>query len=150
MPMKPILIALAFIAISCTAHAQQPPPKTPKEPDYDIIPEPPRDTIPVNGVYKAVDHEPEFPGGYAAFNRFLAKKLKYPKTNIDAQGKVFVQFIVEKDGSLSNIHVIRGLAAELDAEAIRVMKLSPKWHPGSQNRKHVRVLYNLPISFLVQ
>jgi len=145
--MKGILVAVVFIMISYTVHAQQPSPKTPKEPDYEIIPEPARDTTPVNGVYKAVEHEPEFPGGMKMFYKFLAKNLKYPKTNIDAHGKVFVQFIVEKNGSLSNIHVIRGLAAEFDAEAIRVIKLSPKWHPGSQNGKHVRVEYNIPINF---
>src|ERR1700741_1771327 len=103
MLIKRLLIAIAFITISGAVHAQQPPPKTPKDPDYDMVPEPARDTISVNGVYKAVEHEPEFPGGVKMFYKFLTKNIKYPKTAGDTHGKVFVQFIVEKNGTLSHI-----------------------------------------------
>ena len=148
--MKRALLVILLLASATITYAQQPPPKTPKDPDYDIIPEPSHDTIPKNGIYRSVEHEPVFRDGWKAFYKFLAKNLKYPKTNIDVQGKVFVQFIVEKNGSLSNIHVIRGLAAEFDAEAIRVMKLSPRWTPGLQKGKPVRVQYNIPINFSIQ
>lgn len=100
-------------------------------------------------VFITVEHEPEFPGGVKGFNKFLYKNLKWPdKTGtIDVQGKVFIMFVVEKDGTLSNIHVIRGLYPEFDTEAIRVMRLSPKWKPGTQNGHVVRVYYNMPIPF---
>ena len=100
-------------------------------------------------VFTAVEQVPEFPGGIKAFGIFLSKNTKYPKEARDKniQGKVILSFIVEPDGELSNIRVVRGVDPILDAEALRVMNLSPKWKPGIQNKHLVRVAYSVPISF---
>jgi len=86
---------------------------------------------------------PEFPGGQEALDRFLKDNYKNPKK--DLKGKVYATFIIEKDGSLSDIKTIRDLGFGTKEEAIRVLKLSPKWNPGKQNEKVVRVLYAIPI-----
>jgi protein TonB len=84
----------------------------------------------------------------------MASNIHYPQAELKQgiQGTVYVNFIVEKDGSLSNMRILKGVAngPALDAEALRVMALMPKWHPGSQNGKPVRVAYNLPIRFLMK
>jgi periplasmic protein TonB len=88
-------------------------------------------------------------GGEAAWAKFLQKNLHYPAAAIDAraQGKVFLSFIVEKDGHISSIVVERGVGFGLDEEAVRVLKLAPAWKPGIQNGHQVRVKFNMPISF---
>jgi protein TonB len=92
---------------------------------------------------------PEPYGGEAAWAKFLQKNIHYPAAAIDAhaQGKVFLSFIVEKDGHISNIIVERGVGYGIDQEAVRVMKLAPAWKPGIQNGHQVRVKFNMPISF---
>jgi TonB family protein len=109
------------------------------------------DTTPKdNGpIFSAVEQVPEFTGGLTAFGNFLAKNIKYPAEarKNGVQGKVFISFVVEKDGSLSNIRVVRGVDNAIDREALRVLELSPKWTPGVQNGKPVRVSYSVPISF---
>lgn len=98
-------------------------------------------------VYEFVERMPEFPGGEAALSDFLAKNLKHPKNSED--GRVVVNFIVEKSGSLTSLKVIRKPeGGELLAEeVIRVVNKMPNWTPGSQNGKLVRVSFSLPISF---
>ncbi|RAJ28147.1 energy transducer TonB [Pedobacter cryoconitis] len=93
--------------------------------------------------------QPSFPGGIDKFYSYLSKAIRYPELAQEAnvQGKVFVSFIVEKDGALTDIKVERKLGAGTDEEAIRVLKASPKWTPGIQNGRKVRVKYNIPISF---
>lgn len=104
-----------------------------------------------NKIYSivAVKNRPQFPGGMAAFYKFLSANIKYPeqakKENV--KGHVFISFVIEKDGSVANIKVDKGLGAGTDEEAVRVLKLSPKWIPGTQNGEPVRVKYNLPIKF---
>ena len=92
---------------------------------------------------------PAFPGGADGFGKFIGSNIKYPaeakKNNV--QGKVTVSFIVERDGSLSEIKVVKGIGSGCDEEAIRVMKLSPKWEPGIHNVEAVPVLLTLPITF---
>lgn len=99
--------------------------------------------------FVSLETQPSFPGGMDKFYQYLGKAVKYPaeaqKNNI--QGKVFLSFTVEKDGTLSDIKVEKKLEPSLDAEAIRIVKASPKWIPGKQEGKPVRVKYNLPISF---
>lgn len=104
------------------------------------------DTTP---VFTAVEHVPEFPGGIEAFGKFLGSNIKYPATAREQkiQGRVIITFIVEKDGSLSNQKIVRGITADLDNEALRVIALSPKWKSGIQNGRPVRVQYSVPISF---
>ena len=100
-------------------------------------------------IFKAVEKEPEFPGGQTAFYKFLSLNMRYPAAmrDIDVQGKVIVTFVVEKDGSLSNLRVVKELGYGSGEEALRVISLSPKWTPGYQNGKAVRVQYTLPIDF---
>ncbi|HZY35128.1 MAG TPA: TonB family protein [Mucilaginibacter sp.] len=95
------------------------------------------------------DKVPEYPGGLDAFGHFLANHVRYPATAREGhiQGRVIISFVVERDGSLTNFKVARGVGGGLDEEAIRVMKMSPKWKPGMQNGKPVRVRYSVPISF---
>ncbi len=103
-------------------------------------------------IFTAVEQEPTPVGGMGAFYNYLGNSIHYPedakKKNI--QGKVFLSFVVEKDGSLSNIHVLRGVSDDIDAEAVRVFSNAPKWNPGMQNGKPVRVQYNVPLSFSLE
>lgn len=102
-----------------------------------------------NAVFTNVEMLPSFPGGLKAFGEFLARNLKYPETakKDKIQGRVYLTFIVEKDGSLSGIKVTRGLGSGCDEEAVRVLAISPKWSPGIQNGRVVRVSYTIPIFF---
>ena len=100
-------------------------------------------------VFDVVEHMPEFPGGMGEMMKYLSMNVRYPEAAQKAglQGRVVVQFVVEADGSISNANVQRGVSEELDAEAIRVIEKMPKWTPGMQNGKAVRVKYSIPISF---
>ncbi|AYL98680.1 M56 family metallopeptidase [Mucilaginibacter celer] len=100
-------------------------------------------------VFTSVEQVPEFPGGIEAFGKFLAINLKYPKAARDnnVQGRVIITFIVEKDGSLTDMKVVRGIGSGCDEEAVRVLKLSPAWKCGTQNGHPVKVQYSVPISF---
>lgn len=100
-----------------------------------------------NQIYTAVEVKPDFPGGIQKFYDFVGKNYKVPEDE-DIKGKVFVQFVVEKDGTLTDIKVVRDLGFGTGKEAIRVLKKSPKWKPGIQNGRPVRVLYSLPISIV--
>ncbi|MDF3076229.1 MAG: energy transducer TonB [Sphingobacteriaceae bacterium] len=102
-----------------------------------------------NQPFISVQHMPEFPGGQEAFSKFLSKNLRYPSQaqESNVQGRVIVSFIVETDGSLSSVQVIRGIGAGCDQEAVRVIKKAPAWHPGEQNGRRVRVQYTVPIVF---
>jgi len=102
-----------------------------------------------NTVFTAVEISPEYPGGEAAFGKFLQKNIRYPtiaKEN-NIQGKVYIQFVVERDGSLTDIKVLREPGSGTGDEAVRVLKISPHWKPGIQNGKPVRVQYTVPVSF---
>ncbi|WP_228526604.1 MULTISPECIES: energy transducer TonB [unclassified Flavobacterium] len=100
-----------------------------------------------NQVYNTAGLEvkPEFPGGKEAFDKFIKENYKNPK-NTEIKGRVYLTFIIEKDGSLSDIKVLRDIGFETGSEAIRVLKLSPKWIPGKQNNNVVRTLFSVPIS----
>jgi TonB family protein len=100
-------------------------------------------------VYTAVDKVPSFPGGTDKFYKFLQTNIKYPAEMRakKIQGKVFISFIVEEDGSLSNIKILKEPGYGSGKEAARVLSLSPKWEPGMQKNKRVRVAYTMPISF---
>jgi protein TonB len=105
-----------------------------------------------NKIFTAVEQEPTPAGGMPAFYKYLQNNMRYPavaKEN-NVQGKVFMQFVVEKDGSLTDVKVIRGIGSGCDQEAIRVLQNAPKWRPGIQNGRPVRVQYNVPISFTLQ
>ncbi len=100
-------------------------------------------------VFVVVEESPTFPGGNEAITAYLSQNLQYPKAASDAkiEGTVFVQFIIEKDGSVSNIKILRGIHPDCDAEVIRVVSEMPKWNPGKQRGQAVRVQFNLPVKF---
>jgi tonB family C-terminal domain len=105
-----------------------------------------------NKVYEVVEQMPTFPGGDAALMKYLAENIKYPVSAQKAkeQGRVVVQFIVEKDGTVTGVKTVRSVTPALDAEAVRVIKAMPKWTPGKQGGQPVRVNYNVPVSFRLQ
>ena len=111
-------------------------------------------TLTYNGTdndksYDVVDQMPEFPGGVGARMQYLAKNVKYPveAQRKGQQGNVVVKFTVEKDGSITNSHIVRSISPQLDAEALRVINSMPNWIPGKQDGKPVAVKYTVPVSF---
>lgn len=95
---------------------------------------------------------PEFPGGEQAMMKFIIKNIEYPTIAQEngISGKVFIRFVVDKDGSITDVKTVRGISSELDNEAIRVIKMMPKWTPGTQLGKPVRVMFTLPINFTLK
>ena len=102
-----------------------------------------------DSIYNIVEQMPQFPGGNPAMFEYISKNVKYPQKAKDEgiQGRVFIQFVVEKDGSVGEVKLLRGIGGGCDEEGIRVVKSMPKWTPGQQAGKAVRVLYTLPIFF---
>ncbi len=102
-----------------------------------------------NKVFVSVEQAPAFPGGLQAFGKFLSDNVRYPVQSREegVSGKVFVSFVVETDGSLSDIRAVRGPSADLNAEAVRVIGMSPKWEAGVQNGNRVRTQFTVPINF---
>ena len=96
-----------------------------------------------------VEIMPEFQGGEAAMRRYLSESIKYPENakELGIQGMVYINFVVEKDGSITEVKLLRGIGEGCDEEALRVVMKMPKWHPGSQQGRTVRVSYNLPVRF---
>jgi protein TonB len=95
---------------------------------------------------------PQFPGGVPALYRYLKNHVQYPVSakEMGYQGTVYLSFVVEKDGSISNVVILRSVGGGCDEEAIRVVKSMPDWSPGTQMGRPVRVIYNLPIKFTLQ
>ncbi len=123
------------------------------DPDAELTVEPvgngPKDVVEEvdNNIYNTagIEVKPDFPGGIEKFYGFVGKNYQVPEEE-GLKGKVFVSFVVEKDGSLTDIKVIRDIGYGTGKEAIRVLKSCPRWNPGEQNGKKVRVLYSLPIN----
>ena len=117
-----------------------------------IAPEVEEEEVVEAEVFTIVEEMPEFPGGMQKLAEYLAKNIKYPQMARESgiQGKVFITFVVEPDGSVSNVQVLRSLGGGCDEEAVRVVKSMPKWKPGKQRGKAVRVSYNLPVNFKLQ
>ncbi|MET4138833.1 TonB family protein [Pedobacter sp. UYP1] len=126
--------ALNLITITGSSAKNEQTAQTKEEPVYDFV---------------TLTTPPSFPGGMENFYKFLGKSVKYPEEAVknNVEGKVFLSYIVEKDGTLTDIKVVRALGAGTDEEAVRVLKLSPKWTPGYSGKDPVRVKYNLPIGF---
>jgi len=103
-------------------------------------------------IFQIVESMPDFPGGDAARMQFLRDNIKYPQIARESgiQGTVYVTFVVEKDGRVTDIRVLRGIGGGCDEEAIRVIKAMPRWTPGKQRGKPVRVQFNMPIKFTLQ
>lgn len=103
-------------------------------------------------IFQVVEEMPEFPGGMAECLKFLAKNIKYPTIAQEngVQGRVIVQFVVNQDGSIVDPVVVRSVDPYLDKEALRVIQMMPKWKPGKQRGKAVRVKYTVPVTFKLQ
>ncbi|CAN1566724.1 TonB, C-terminal [Flavobacteriaceae bacterium] len=121
------------------------------DPDAELTVEPvgngPADIVDDNNIYNTagIEVKPDFPGGMAKFYKYVGNNYRTPEEE-GLAGKVYVTFVVEKDGSLTDIKVVRDIGYGTGKEAIRVLKSCPKWNPGEQNGKKVRVLYSLPIT----
>ena len=100
-------------------------------------------------IFTVVENDPEFPGGMEALYKYLAQNIKYPQLARDNNitGRVYVTFVVERDGSITGCKVLRDIGGGCGAEAVRVVKSMPKWTPGKQRGKAVRVQFNLPVNF---
>jgi TonB family protein len=100
-------------------------------------------------IFTAVEQNPEFIGGQAKMYQYLGENIKYPAAaqRANISGRVFVKFVVEDDGAIGDVEVMKGIGFGCDEEAIRVVKSMPKWNPGVQNGKNVRVYYNMPIVY---
>jgi len=103
-------------------------------------------------IYTIVEEMPTFPGGDNARQRFLGSNIFYPvaATTYRIQGTVYIQFVIDTDGNVTNVKILRGIGGGCDEEAVRVVKLMPKWIPGKQNGKAKNVLFNMPIYFKLQ
>jgi protein TonB len=103
-------------------------------------------------IFTIVEEMPSFPGGEAALMKYLGKNIKYPAIAKDAgiQGTVYVTFVVNEEGAVKDVQVLRSIGGGCDEEAIRVVESMPKWKPGKQRGKSVKVQYNLPIRFTLK
>lgn len=101
------------------------------------------------GVFDVVEEMPQYPGGMQAMISYLQENVTYPKDAKEKKisGRVLVVFVVEKDGSISNVETVKSVFPSLDEEAVRIVKGMPNWKPGKQSGKVVRVKYTLPVSF---
>jgi protein TonB len=142
--MKTFLITtLLFLSFTCIRAQTTLPPPPPTPPDVD------RTGKADSSKLLPTNQNPEFPGGLNEFYKFLSNGIKYPlnarKNKI--HGRVDISFIVETDGSLTDIKVSRSVSPDLDDEALRLIKSSPKWKPGVKNGKLIPVKYSVPINF---
>jgi len=119
-------------------------------PEIEDFDEP--ESEPTDVIHVTAEVQPSFPGGVEAFYQYVSKEMNYPRRAINrgVGGKVFVQFVVNKDGSLTDVEVIKGIGAGCDEEAVRVLKNAPRWNPGKQRGKPVRVRMVIPIIFKLQ
>ena len=118
----------------------------------EVIAEPEPPKVEETKVFDVVEEMPQFPGGQAALLEYLAKNIKYPVVAEEngVQGRVIVTFVVERDGSITDVKVVKSVDPSLDKEAARVVKSMPHWIPGKQNGSAVRVKYTVPVTFKLQ
>lgn len=114
-------------------------------------PEPEKKPAPEQ-IFTAVEQQAQFPGGQGALMKFLSSNIRYPESaqQNDIQGRVIVKFVVERDGSVSQAQVVKGVDRALDQEALRVVRKMPRWQPGKNNGVAVRSLFTLPVTFRLQ
>ena len=117
-----------------------------------VAPEVVEEEVVEQEIFQIVEEMPAFPGGEAKLMEYVGKNIKYPQIARETgiQGRVFIGFVVEPDGSVSNVKLLRGIGGGCDEEAMRVVKSMPKWKPGKQRGKAVRVQYMLPVNFRLQ
>ena len=118
----------------------------------EVIAEPEPPKVEETKVFDVVEQMPSFPGGQAALMQWLSSNIKYPVVAEEngVQGRVVCTFVVERDGSITDVKVVRGVDPSLDKEAVRVLKQMPNWIPGKQNGSAVRVKYTVPVTFRLQ
>jgi protein TonB len=117
-----------------------------------VAPEVVEEEVVEQEIFQIVEEMPAFPGGEGKLMEYVAKNIKYPQIARETgiQGRVFIGFVVEPDGSVSNVKLLRGIGGGCDEEAMRVVKSMPKWKPGKQRGKAVRVSYQIPVFFKLQ
>ncbi|MBR4885820.1 MAG: energy transducer TonB [Muribaculaceae bacterium] len=117
-----------------------------------VVKEPEPEPVKEEEIFVAVEQQPEFPGGNAALMKWLGNNIRYPQMALEngISGRVIVKFVVEKDGSVSGVTLVRGVDKDLDREALRVVKSMPKWQPGKNNGQSVRCYFTLPVTFKIQ
>ena len=117
-----------------------------------IAPEIEEEEVVEQEIFQIVEEMPAFPGGEQKLMEYVGKNIKYPQIARESgiQGRVFVGFVVEPDGSVSNVKLLRGIGGGCDEEAMRVIKNMPRWKPGKQRGKAVRVSYQIPVMFRLQ
>ena len=120
--------------------------------EYEFVPEIEEEEIVEAEIFKVVEEMPEFPGGAAKMMEYIQKNIKYPMMarESDIQGRVFVNFVVEPDGSITNVTVMRGIGGGCDEEALRVVQSMPNWKPGKQRGSAVCCSFTVPIIFKLQ
>lgn len=141
-PFMNVILILFTLCLTCTLFAQEaipkelPPLPNPREADFDDVLEMPT-------------KDAEFPGGSSAMQSFIAANVQYPQESLEnhEEGRVYIRFVVEIDGSLTNIEVIGGKFPALNAEGVRLIQSMPNWIPGKANEKSVRVRMTVPINF---
>lgn len=123
-----------------------------KAKDDIAAPEPPKHVVEETKIFTVVEQMPMYPGGDGALMGYLRDNIHYPTVAAEngVQGRVVVGFVVERDGSITDVKILRGVDPSLDREAMRVVKNMPKWTPGKQNGSAVRVKYQVPVSFRLQ
>ena len=110
-----------------------------------------KDSVKQDSIYCGIPYTyPSFPGGQEAMLQFLKENLQWPDVEADVLGRVIVSFVVETDGSLTDLKVVRGLDPAFDKEALRIVKSMPKWIPGTQNGQPIRVRYSVPVTFRLE
>ena len=137
MKVKRLLLVLCALLVPMVMQAQTPAENVDKSSEVD------------DEVFVVVEQDAEFPGGLNALEKYLTTNIQYPKKAVrkNIQGKVFVKFVIEKDGSISNIKILRSPDELLSKEAERVVKAMPKWEPAKQQGKPVRFQFILPVNF---
>jgi len=120
--------------------------------EYVFIEEEEEEEIEEQHIFLVVENMPEYPGGEAEMYKFIREIIKYPRMakEMGISGRVFVTFVVERDGSVTDVQILRGIGGGCDEEAIRVIEAMPIWSPGRQRGKPVRVQYRMPIKFTLQ
>lgn len=150
------LLLLPIFLLSSGLFAQGQPPPPPRSEPMEVTVEPGNDAVPLEvdapqEPLTIAEQMPEFPGGQQAMMTYLVKYLKYPQECIEneVEGKVFVGFVVGREGLITDVKVLRGVPGcpALEKEAVRVVKTMPNWHPGQQNGKPVPVQMTVPVVF---
>ena len=149
LPVAALLILFSNCTESTKGDATSTTPPTEVKADVKAVPTEVKDETNAEDVYDVVEIMPEYPGGSSALMKYLAENIKYPKTTAEKgiQGRVVVQFVVGRDGSISDTKIVRSIEESLDNEALRVISAMPKWTPGKQKGETVRVKYTVPVAF---